>query len=237
MTTFREISMTCAVCGHTFESTVLRSTNTLGSPDLDLRPAEMARSTLGMEITCCPNCHYVASDISAPVSETIRDFVLSDAEFQTGYRFRSVRAYRNLARIAVLEERYHDAFWAYLKAAWVEERRYTSKPSPNRQEALEFFLLHETELKFDNDTHLCMKTDLLRRTGHFKEVIELVQSAAPSERQTDIILHFQKHLAESEDTGCYTVGSANSWKEKTGFVSDIPEKEIPVQRLVIDFTL
>ena len=232
MTTFRQKQMTCAVCGHTFEGRILTSTNTMGPPDLDLRPAEMARSTLGMEITVCPNCHYVAYDIAEPVSEETKNFVFS--EFQTDYRAYSVKAYRNLMRIAVLEERFHDAFCAILRAAWIEEGRDRLRPSPIRNEVLEFFLEHEGELEFDDDTRLCMKADLLRRTSRFKEVIALVQSSAPSERQTDIILHFQKHLAEKEDAGCYTVGSAYSWMEQTGFVSDIQEKEVPTMKITFN---
>ena len=236
MTTIWEKQMTCAVCGHTFEGRILTSTNSMGLPDLDLRPAEMARSTLGMEITVCPNCHYVAYDISEPVSEETKNFVLSDAEFQTDYWTYSVKAYRNLIHIAVLEERFHDAFWAYLKAAWVDEGRDRLRPSPIRNEVLEFFIQHEEELEFDDDTRICMKADLLRRTSRFKEVIALVQSSTPSERQTDVILHFQKHLAEKEDAGCYTVGSAYSWMEQTGFVSDIPEKDIPVQKITFNLS-
>ena len=234
MTTFRQKQMTCTVCGHTFEGRILTSTNTMGPPDLDLRPAEMARSTLSMEITVCPCCHYVAYDIAEPISKDTKNFVLSDAEFQTEYRAYSVQAYRNLMRIAVLEERFHDAFCAILRAAWIEEGRDRLRPSPIRNEVLEFFLEHEGELEFDDDTRLCMKADLLRRTSRFKEVIALVQSSAPSERQTDIILHFQKHLAEKEDAGCYTVGSAYSWMEQTGFVSDIQEKEVPTMKITFN---
>lgn len=36
----------CAVCGKESEQITLASTNTFGSPDLDLRPPEMKRSTM-----------------------------------------------------------------------------------------------------------------------------------------------------------------------------------------------
>lgn len=232
MTTIWEKQMTCAVCGHTFEGRILTSTNTMGPPDLDLRPAEMARSTLGMEITVCPNCHYVAYDIAEPVSEETKNFVLS--EFQTDYRAYSVKAYRNLMRIAVLEERFHDAFCAILRAAWIEEGRDRLRPSPIRNEVLEFFLEHEGELEFDDDTRLCMKADLLRRTGHFKEVIELTESANTSDSQIDLILHYQKHLSGNKDVGCYTIGSARGWQKETGFISSKPEKEVPTMKITFN---
>ena len=234
MTTFRQKQMTCTVCGNTFEGRILTSTNTMGPPDLDLRPAEMARSTLSMEITVCPCCHYVAYDIAEPISKDTKNFVLSDAEFQTEYRAYSVQAYRNLMRIAVLEERFHDAFWAYLKAAWIEEGMDRLQPSPIRQEVLQFFMEHEKELEFDDDTRLCMKADLLRRTGHFKEVIELTESANTSDAQTDLILHYQKHLSENKDVGCYTIGFARRWQEETGFISSKPEKEVPTMKITFN---
>ena len=234
MTTFLRKEITCAVCGYTFEGRILTSTNTMGPPDLDLRPAEMARSTLSMEITVCPCCHYVAYDIAEPISKDTKNFVLSDAEFQTEYRAYSVKAYRNLMRIAVLEERFHDAFWAYLKAAWIEEGRDRLQPSPIRQEVLQFFLEHEKELEFDDDTRLCMKADLLRRTGHFKEVIELTESANTSNEQTDLIMHYQKHLSENKDVRCYTIGFARRWQEETGFISSKPEKEVPTMKITFN---
>lgn len=227
--------MTCAVCGHTFKGQILSSTNTLGPPDLDLRPAEMARSTLGKEITICPKCHYVSYDIEEPVSEDIKTLVLSDSDFRTKYGFLSVQVYLNLMRIAVLEGSIHEAFWAYLKAAWINEGRDRLQPSPIRQDVLQFFLEHEDELEFDNDTRLCMKADLLRRTGHFKEVIELADSANPSDSKTDLILHYQKHLAEEEDVACYTIEFAKTWQDETGFISSKPEKEIPTMKITFNF--
>ncbi|MBO5197757.1 MAG: hypothetical protein J6B85_04460 [Lachnospiraceae bacterium] len=194
----------------------------------------MARSTLGMEITVCPNCHYVAHDIAEPVSEETKNFVLSDAAFQTDCWAYSVQAYRNLMRIAVLEERFHDAFSAYLKAAWIEEGRDRLQPSPIRQEVLQFFLEHEKELEFDDDTRLCMRADLLRRTGHFKEVIELTESANTSDAQTDLIMHYQKHLSENKDVRCYTIGFARRWQEETGFISSKPEKEVPTMKITFN---
>lgn len=213
MTRIEEKKLRCAVCGKTFDGRILLSTNTMGPPDLDLRPAEMERSTLGTEINICPECHYVAYDITKEVSEKVRAFVYSDPEFQESYSSRSVQAYRNLMRIAVIEEDYHRAFCAYLKAAWVGESRYSSKPSSIRNEVLEFFQKYEDKLKFDDGTRFCIKADLLRRTGHFEEVIKFVQSTRSSDELIENILAFEKYLAENNDVGCYTVGSAVSWKK------------------------
>ena len=46
MTTLDERTSTCAICGGRSKQTVVASTNARGSPDLDLRPPEMQRSTM-----------------------------------------------------------------------------------------------------------------------------------------------------------------------------------------------
>jgi len=63
MTTFDELPVTCAVCGTTSVHPILMSTNSFGSPDLDLRPAEMQRSTVWMWVQRCPQCGYCADSL------------------------------------------------------------------------------------------------------------------------------------------------------------------------------
>lgn len=53
----------CAVCGRASEHQVLASTNTMGPPDLDLRPEEMQRSTMNVWVQRCPHCGYCARSI------------------------------------------------------------------------------------------------------------------------------------------------------------------------------
>ena len=63
MTTLFAKEQTCAVCGTTSTHHVLGSTNTMSPSDLDMRPAPMARWTLGGHVQCCPHCGYCAWDI------------------------------------------------------------------------------------------------------------------------------------------------------------------------------
>ena len=56
-------SDTCAVCGVVSEQTGVLSTSTFGAPDLDGRPAEMKRSTIGWWVHRCPGCGYCAPSI------------------------------------------------------------------------------------------------------------------------------------------------------------------------------
>ena len=66
MTTIVPKTVTCAVCGRKSEVSIICSTNAFGSPDLDLRPPEMQRSTMGLWVQECPYCHYAASDLQEP---------------------------------------------------------------------------------------------------------------------------------------------------------------------------
>ena len=69
---------TCAICGSTNEYHVICSTNTMGPPDLDLRPAEMHRSTMPMWVQWCPDCGYCAGDITRETPGAA-DIMKSDA--------------------------------------------------------------------------------------------------------------------------------------------------------------
>ena len=63
MTTFRKLTVRCFCCGMDSSQHILSSTNRMGSPDLDQRPPEMMRSTMGVWLQECPSCGYVANDL------------------------------------------------------------------------------------------------------------------------------------------------------------------------------
>ena len=222
MTIIDQKEQKCAVCGHTFSSNLIRSTLSTGESYLDFCPA-MARMTLGLEISMCPNCHYVSTDIERPVSDETKEFVLSNPAFKETHRYYDrTTNYINLMRIALLEERYHDAFSACLKAAWAKEAAGSIREPLGsfkiRCEALELFEKYEDKLRFNKDTRLCIKADLLRRTAQFEEVIEYVLSANPTSEQAKYILQFQEHLAKERDSRSYLVSQAYEWKEENGYV-------------------
>ena len=70
MSTIGLMNKVCAVCGKESEYSVLNSTNTFGSPDLDLRPPEMRRSTMHIWIQECPFCGYISKDVTDETSVT-----------------------------------------------------------------------------------------------------------------------------------------------------------------------
>ncbi len=65
MSTFREFKKKCTICGTESKFNIITSTNSFGSPDLDLRPPEMRRSTMWLWIQRCPCCNYVNYDVES----------------------------------------------------------------------------------------------------------------------------------------------------------------------------
>ncbi len=53
MITIRDEEQICAMCGAKSTHRGIMSTNAFGSPDLDLRPPEMERSTMGSILRGC----------------------------------------------------------------------------------------------------------------------------------------------------------------------------------------
>ena len=119
MTTFFRQEVKCANCHKSSEHQALGSTNAFGSPDLDLRPPEMQRSTMSAWLQQCPHCGYVAPKLSkgtddmAAVSQSDYRASLSDQRFPELAR-------RFLAHALLLVSSEPDsAAHSRLSAAWV----------------------------------------------------------------------------------------------------------------------
>lgn len=221
MTTFYEAEMKCAVCGKRSKHPQLGSTNTMGWPDLDTRPAEMQRSTMGYWVVECPGCGYCASDLeeagpnarTTVAGEAYRALLADTAVPELARRF--------LGAAAVLEadRKLKAAGWSAVHAAWAcDEEENGAAAAAARNRAVELFeaAIQAGEAVFSDGTDArALTTDLLRRAGRFEEaraagagLLDEVE-AGPLRR----ILKFQLHLIEKGDTGCYTIGDAREWKE------------------------
>lgn len=126
MTTLRTASTVCAACGAESPQSVLTSTSLFGSPDLDQRPPELARSTLPFWVQECPHCRYVAERISAaPADNKIWPHVLSSADWQELLTDWSGPALASrFLRLSLLDgaaNRPREAAKAALCAAWVAD--------------------------------------------------------------------------------------------------------------------
>lgn len=203
MTTMMKEKCKCSVCGTTNEINVIMSTNTFGSPDLDLRPPEMQRSTMPYWLQECHKCRYVAEDISERAK--IKAEFLRSEEYLScnGVKFKSelaARFYRYYL-INLENKKFKDAFFAILHAAWAcdDEEDFHSAVKC-REIAVS---LHS---KLEPDENLSvMKMDILRRSGQFEALITEYSSAEYSQEILNKIAKFQLQKAKEKDTLCYTV--------------------------------
>ncbi len=121
MTTIRQELVTCALCGEQTSVTQLSSTSSFGSPDLDLRPAELARSSIFAWVQRCASCGYCAPNIEEEssykqeiVESAAYRALLADADFPE-----LARSF--LCSSMIFEEFEEEAFAARnaIEAAWV----------------------------------------------------------------------------------------------------------------------
>jgi len=213
MTTFFPEKIKCAVCGKTSEHVTITSTNTMGPPDLDLRPAEMRRSTMDMWVLRCPHCGYCAPSIDEETAGAA-EFIKS----QEYVKLSRDASYPELARdflcCSLLEERAGklvEAGWSALYAAWdCDDADSQDSAMECRRKAYELFRRAKEEgLKLMEDAggEPALLADILRRCGRFEEAVELCEEGLRVETDDLVcrILEYEMKLAQSGDTGCHNL--------------------------------
>ena len=210
MSTFRKQSCKCAICDNESEVTVLTSTNSFGSPDLDLRPAEMKRSTMWLWVQKCPYCGYVHSMISSPLSVT-KEFLSSEEYLSCeGIQFKRELADIFYKHYMVLMHcgRSYDAYSALLHAAWAcDDANDKENASLLRSKMVDLFDTLPVSWK-KNINWLAQLADVMRRCGKFDELIERFADFNSNDDIVNQVVAFQIELAQNKDTGVYRVSDA-----------------------------
>ena len=120
MTTMYQDTVKCYVCRKESKQTVLGSTNSFGSQDLDLRPPEMMRGTMEYWAHECPYCGYIAKniDIGTVVTEAwlarVEFINANNIEFESELAKRCYKEYL----INLEDKNIYRAFAVILNAAW-----------------------------------------------------------------------------------------------------------------------
>lgn len=210
MTTYFRQDVTCANCGQSSEHHALGSTNAFGSPDLDLRPPEMQRSTMRAWLQHCPHCGYVAPNLSrdsgdrAVVSGTEYRQTLSDRRFP--------ELARHFLAYALLFDSLEPltAAHARLNAAWVcDDTRQTEQASECRSRAAEILLARKPfEDNEQGITQGAILVDILRRAGQLDLARGECDSLLACENAVDVlrqVLEFQRRLIDAGDTAAHRV--------------------------------
>ena len=96
MTKIFQSTRTCFVCGAKSKHMDLASSNSYGSPDLDLRRPGMIRYTMGQWVQECPDCGYVARDLEEknPLGKAKVKTVMATPAYRNGapFKFSSAQA-------------------------------------------------------------------------------------------------------------------------------------------------
>jgi hypothetical protein len=216
MTTFAEQSVACGNCGHVFTHHTLGSTYAFGSPDLDMRPPELQRSTMHAWIQRCPSCGYCSRDV-AEFDHRLRP-VVESAEYRSQL---TDAVYPELTStficagmLAEAAGREADAGWAYLHAAWtLDDANKDEFARICRARAADKFLdlLAEGQSFAEQPgASEAIVTDCLRRTGRGAEALEMVERGL-SQSYDDVIqkiLAFERALIQRGDMGGHLIKEA-----------------------------
>ena len=202
----------CRVCGATSQQTRLASTNEFGSPDMDLRPPEMRRSTMWAWLEECPECGYVAADLADP-SPVPASFLETEA-YKTcdGLCFVSDLAPRfyRAHMLAVRSGDFRHAMHHALETAWLcDDRGDADNARHCRNIAAEY--MDNLRLRSPEDeTLMVMHLDILRRARRFDDVLA-VHSRMNVQHLPDLItalIAFEVEKAKQHDDARYTVAQA-----------------------------
>jgi hypothetical protein len=214
MTTIFRQSATCAVCGRTAEATLTGSTNQFGFPDLDFRPPEMMRSTIGSWLQECPSCGYCAESLEeadAGVVAIVRGEAF--AAFRSGIAdfAQPAKSFHAAAFIAAERLRYAEAFHHTLHEAWAhDDSGDTVRANAARLNAVDLLnQIHREGLRiFEGDgTDAAVAADLLRRAGDFRRSEEVCRAALDEgcSDPNQQVLEFQLKLCSEHDAGGHTM--------------------------------
>ena len=216
MTTLHEEERTCALCGAKSEHTSIGSTNSMGSPDLDLRPPEMERSTMAYWVQECPNCGYAYRSIeeTAPQTETT---VNSDAYQAVLSSTLNGSITGRFLKASLISEGSSDpraaAFYA-LYAAWAADDADDNEGAISHRIRAE--TLFSTSLDGVDETSeesILTRTrmvDILRRAERWEGAVGLADVLFGSELEPTVrsVLEFGRSAASRQDGLCYTIAKA-----------------------------
>ena len=203
------ISKKCPVCGEEVDINLLMSTNAMGYADLDLRPPEMQRSTMYQTTRMCSCGNVFDSDSEGGSKELVESESYQNCD---GIEFKSERAIIFYRLYLIDKDSNPDNFLSnyfhILKAAWACDDFDNENSSKMREIAIDLIdkiIENENHPEKKND-YLLMKADLMRRSGHFDELIDQFNDIKFEDELYQQIIDFQIEKAGEKDDSRYTVG-------------------------------
>lgn len=220
MTTLNQEELTCVMCGSKSEHTSIASTNSFGSPDLDLRPPEMQRSTMSYWVQECPECGYAYSSITEKADNSSIT-ISSDAYKALLSGELSGSLLGRFAKASLIAEGAADISAAAnyaLNAAWAADDAHNKECAISyRNRAADLFQSILKNIDDESEESIITRTrlvDILRRAERWEESIEIANTLLNSNLDPTIrsVLEFEHSVASKRDPNCYTVEVAMKGK-------------------------
>ena len=218
MTSYRSIEVSCAVCGSKTTKHRLSSSSSFGSPDLDLRPPQMTRSTLSDWLEECRACGFVSSDLEH--AELGVDRIMAKEHYSSIFTGPlSGTIVGRCLRRSILDEELGNIVAAAehaLWAAWAADDKGSAAAKQYRSRAADLFLSGRSSLLSGSEQRTILDTklvDILRRAERWEEAINLADGLLAVDRldmTLKQVVAFGKRMAEVGDFGVYTVETAVS---------------------------
>lgn len=205
MSTFSRTTVICPCCRQSFTAAFVNSTNAFGHMDLDTRPPEMERSTLRVRVHTCPSCGFVSVEREEPeIDEQLKDYVAGE-DYRTAEHHRNLpphsAAYYKRGLILLQQKEVFAAMLAFLRAAWdADDEQREDAAKLCRERAISLF----PQIGDEVGDRVVLKADILRRAGHFDEVVEKYAGVTLEADLLTALLIIEVELSKLRDGACYT---------------------------------
>lgn len=216
MTTYLEKEEKCAVCQKSSSFLVLTSTNSFGSPDLDLRPAGDERHTISDRLQECKCCGYVndrVAQLKVNAEKTMAEPTFTDIQ-NADIKIQSFKKFFKASLFAENANEFDQAAYYSLCSAWCSDDKKNSEYAVvGRRRALQLFQRHLVEHNPPEEDALVAKTqmiDLSRRIADW-QFAEKLATEILDIADDDVIkkvARFQLKLIEARSTGAFTIEQA-----------------------------
>lgn len=216
MTNFMQDSVVCGACGHVFTASLILSTHTFGSPDLDTRPPEAQRSTMRAWVHRCPGCGYCSRSPSR-FDESLRATLQSEAYRAVLTDTSIPELAGSFAAVSLLSDaagQRRDAGWSLLHAAWAcDDAELEVQAASLRGRAADRFLASLGDPGPSGEqpgSREAITVDCLRRSGRFAEALQLIEVGLAKDYGDIIhaVLRLQRVLVTAEDTAGHLLDEA-----------------------------
>lgn len=201
MTTIHEVVKTCMHCGEKNKFEVVGSTSSFGQPDLDTRPAPLARQTVQYGVQRCSKCNYASDDIEEEFE--FDDSILTSENYLKVLKSDYPDVAKNYILASMIKESvmdYNEAAVFMLEACWVLDDHNVNAKKP-RIIAAELF-----EKSVGIETSRLIAIDLYRRAEEFDKAKVLINKSKEfiEDKFLKKLLLFQETLVDIFDSECHS---------------------------------